>query len=96
MGVMVMDFTSGMGHSRSDLVGLLVMDSSIHIGGIDIVLKVLRDSANSTENGLISWIEHMELNYDMIILLYYILYLYCIHNHFVKRRTIIYIAACDL
>jgi hypothetical protein len=38
----------------------------------------------------------MELNYDMIILLQHILYLYCIHDHFVKKIFIIYIIACDL
>jgi hypothetical protein len=38
----------------------------------------------------------MELNYDMIILLQHLLYLYCIHDHFVIRGTIIHIDACDL
>jgi hypothetical protein len=37
---------SSMGQPRSDLVGLLMMDSSVPIRGTDIVLKVPRDSAN--------------------------------------------------
>jgi hypothetical protein len=41
-------------------------------------------SANLVRNGLISQVNHMELNYDMIIILQHILYLYCIHDHFVK------------
>jgi hypothetical protein len=32
-------------------------------------------------NRLISWVEYMELNYDMIFLLQHILYLYCIHDN---------------
>jgi hypothetical protein len=36
----------------------------------------------------------MELNYDMILLLQHILYLYCIHDHFVKKITIIFMITC--
>jgi hypothetical protein len=73
-----------MGHSRLDSVRLLMMDGSVHIRGTSVVLRVLQDIVNSAWNGLISWVDHMELSYDTILLLHHILYLYCIYDHFVK------------
>jgi hypothetical protein len=52
--------------------------------GTGIVLQVHRDSANLTGKGLISWVDYIVLNYDMIILLQHMLYLYCIHDGIVK------------
>lgn len=64
-----MDVISSVGHLRSNSVRLLMMNNSVHIRGTSVVLQVHRDSANLAEKGLISWVNHMELNYDMIILL---------------------------
>jgi hypothetical protein len=71
-------FPSSMGHPRSDSIWLLVYDGMHTIFGAPVVLQVPRDNNNLTWNGLISWVDHMELNYDMIILLQHILYLYFI------------------
>jgi hypothetical protein len=46
-----------------------MMDNSIHIQGIGIVLQVPRDNANLVVNGLISWVDYMKLNYNMIPLI---------------------------
>jgi hypothetical protein len=62
-----------------DLVGLLMMNDMI-----GVVLQVLRDSGNLIGKGLISWVDHLKLNYNMIILVHHILCLYCIHDLFVK------------
>jgi hypothetical protein len=72
------------GHLRSDLVGLLIMDGSVHIKGTDFVSQVLQDNVNLAGNGLKSWVDHMMLSYGMIIVLQHILYLYCIHDDIVK------------
>jgi hypothetical protein len=55
-----------------------------NIWGIGIVLQVHWDSVNYTKKGLKAWIDHMRLNYDMILLLQHILYLYCIHDNILK------------
>jgi hypothetical protein len=46
-----------------------------NIRGIGVVLYVSYDNANPTEKGLICWVYHMKLNYDMISY-YNILYIY--------------------
>jgi hypothetical protein len=60
------------------------MDGSVQYEGTSIVLQVSRDSANSVGNELKSKVDHMDLNYDMIILLQHILYLYYIHDNYVE------------
>jgi len=52
--------------------------------GTGVVLQVHRDSVIPTGKRLISSVDHMKLNYDMTLLLKHILYLYCIHDQFVK------------
>jgi hypothetical protein len=74
-GITVTYVISSVGHSRLDSVGLLMMDGSVHIRDTDVVLQVPRDSTNLAWNELISWIDHMELNYDMISY-YNIYYIY--------------------
>jgi len=54
--------------------------------GTGIVLQVPRDSVNPVGKGLKSWVDHMELNYDMILLLQHILYLYYIYDHLSKEE----------
>jgi hypothetical protein len=66
---MVTDVISSVGHLRSDSVGLLMIEGSLHIRGIGVVLQVPWDSANSIGNGFISWVDHMVLSYDMIRLI---------------------------
>jgi hypothetical protein len=63
-----MNIISSVGHPRSDSVRMLMMDSSIHIWGTGVVLHVPQNSSNPVGKGLISWVDHMELNYDMILL----------------------------
>jgi hypothetical protein len=67
MGVKVTDIISSVGHLRLDSVGLLMMDGSIHIRGTDVVLQDHRDNANPVRKGLIFWVNHMVLSYDMIL-----------------------------
>jgi len=67
MGFTIMDIIHSVGHPRSNSVELLMMESSVHIWGTNVVLQVPRDNANPTEKGLISWVDHMELNYDMML-----------------------------
>ncbi len=62
-------FASKVGHPRSDLVKLLMMNDSINIRGTGVVLQVLRDSANPVRKGLISWIDHVKLNYNIILVI---------------------------
>jgi len=64
------------GHLRSNFVGLLVYDNSVHIRGTGVVLQVHQEIANLAEKWLISWVDHMMLSYGMIILLQHILYIY--------------------
>jgi hypothetical protein len=68
-GIMVTNIICSMSHSRSNSVGLLMMDGSVHIRGTSIILQVLQDSRNSAKKGLISWVDHMKLTYDMTLLL---------------------------
>jgi hypothetical protein len=77
-------FASSMVHLKSDLVGLLIVDGMWQYSGHGIVLRVPRDNTNPTKNELRAWINHMELNYDMILLLQHIRYLYSIHDGIVK------------
>jgi hypothetical protein len=55
----------------------------VHIRGTGVVLQVPQNKANPARNGLISWVDHMELNYNMTLCYKHILYLYCIHHHLV-------------
>jgi len=76
------DFVSSVSHPRPDSIGLLIYDSNAcaHIQSITVVLQVPHDSNNPAEKGLISWIDHLELNYDMtlFISIYYIYIAYII------------------
>jgi hypothetical protein len=84
MEVMVADVISSLGRLRSNLVRLLMRDGSVYIQGIGVVLQVSRENANLTRKGLISWVYHIVLSYDIIILLQCILYIYFIHNDIFK------------
>jgi hypothetical protein len=64
-----MDVISSMAHLRSDSIELLMMDSSVQIWGFSFVLQVPWESVNPGKKGLISWVDHMKLHYDMILLL---------------------------
>jgi hypothetical protein len=61
-----------------------MIDGNVHTRGTDIVLQVPQDNANPIGKGLISWVDYIELNYNMILLLQHILYLCCIHDDIVK------------
>jgi hypothetical protein len=84
MRVLVTDVISSVGHPRLDLVGLLMMDNSIHIRGTNVVLHVPRDSINPSGNGLKSWVDHMVLCYDLILLLHHVLYLDSMYDDIVR------------
>jgi hypothetical protein len=67
------------------LVSILHFTLEFRVGRYtSVVLLVFWDSANPTGNGLISWVDHMELNYDMILLLRHILYLYYIYDDIIQ------------
>jgi hypothetical protein len=73
------------GYGFASSVGHLMPTASIwwyayNIRDVGVVLKILRDRDNSAGKGLISCVEHMKLNYNMIFFTY-VLYLYCIHDH---------------
>jgi hypothetical protein len=55
-----------------------------YIRSIGIILQVPQDSTGPARKRLISCIDDMELNYDIIILLQHILYLYYIYDDIVK------------
>jgi hypothetical protein len=59
MGVTVTNIISSVGHPRSDLVRLLMMDGIVHIQGIGVVLEVPPDSANLARKGLMSWVDNI-------------------------------------
>jgi hypothetical protein len=50
--VMVTDIISSVGHPRSDLVKLLMMNDSINIRGTGVVLQVPWDTTNPAGKGL--------------------------------------------
>jgi hypothetical protein len=55
--------------------------------GTGVILQITRDRFNPARNGLISWVNHLELNYDMtLVISMYIVYLYCIHIIFYNER----------
>jgi hypothetical protein len=66
------DVISRVGHPRSDLVRLLMINGSVHIRSTGVVLEVPRDITNPTMKGLISCVDHMVLSYDMIYIYIYI------------------------
>jgi hypothetical protein len=74
------DFTSSVGHPKSNSVGLLVYiwRYAYNIRGTDVVLQVHRDNVNPTDKGLISRIDHIDNNYDFIYTFTYIACFPCI------------------
>jgi hypothetical protein len=45
------------------------MTVCVHIRGNGVVLQVPRDRANTVGKGLISWVNHLELNYNMTLVI---------------------------
>jgi len=59
-----MDIISSVGHSKSDLIRLLVMDGMWQYQSTNIVLWVPRDRANPMKKGLRAYIYHTKEIYD--------------------------------
>jgi hypothetical protein len=55
------DIISGMDHLGSDSIGRLMMMVHGNIYGTGIILQVTRDITNPAENGLISWVDHIDV-----------------------------------
>lgn len=62
-------FASSMDHQRLDSVSCQYMTVCINIRGTGVVLQVDWASATLVGKGLISWVDHVELNYDMILVI---------------------------
>jgi hypothetical protein len=87
------NFVSSVGHLKSDLVGLLVYDGTCTYLGHRCCItgpSGQRQAANHAKNELISWVDHVELYYIWHDSCYkHVLYLCCIHDHFIKWEIII-------
>jgi hypothetical protein len=45
------------------------MTEWVHIRSIGVVLQIPQDNVKPTEKGLISWVDHVELKYDTILII---------------------------
>jgi hypothetical protein len=62
-------FASSIGHPMSNSVGLLVYDDMRTYPGHLCCITCPSGQRQPARKRLISWVEHMELNYDVILLL---------------------------